>query len=69
LRGTVRLRHRALDAAVLPGPPPSARDAQRQRSMSGTQDTIPGSPPPVNPPLHKQQGFGELSALVFSSCD
>jgi len=51
LRGTVRLRHRALDAAVLPGPPPSAHAGCAEATFNewdaGYDSWV---PPPGEPP-------------------
>jgi hypothetical protein len=52
LRGTVRLRHRALDAAVLPGPPPSAHAGCAEATFNewdaGYDSWVP--PPSGDPP-------------------
>jgi hypothetical protein len=51
LRGTVRLRHRALEATVLPGPPPSAHKGFAEATFNewdaGYDSWV---PPPGDPP-------------------
>jgi hypothetical protein len=64
LRGTVFLRYRALEAAVLPGPPTSAHtgcaEATSNEWDAGYDSSVPQSLPPVTPLLHKQQGSGNF---------